>query len=195
VSVVVTQPEAGGVTARRAVLAVAVLLAAAVAVAVAALLERDRSATNAPPAGQATTIGRATPFTLPSLRSPGEVTLAAAPGKPTVLNFFAAWCEPCRQELPALRTAARDHPAVAFVGVDHQDSRDDAIAMLDEFAIAYPAGYDPKGEVATKYHVRGMPTTVFIDAQGRIVSVHQGALSAKDLADGLRQLTLQGGSA
>ncbi|MEA3077194.1 MAG: cytochrome c biosis protein CcmG, thiol:disulfide interchange protein DsbE [Actinomycetota bacterium] len=194
-SVVVTQPEAGGVTARRAVLAVAVLLAAAVAVA--ALLERDRAATNAPPAASTATsgLGQAAPFTLPSLRSPGEVSLAAAPGKPTVLNFFAAWCEPCRQELPALRTAARDNPGVAFLGVDHQDSRDDAIAMLDEFAIAYPAGYDPKGEVATKYHVRGMPTTVFIDAKGRVVSVHQGALAAKDLADGLHQLTLQGASA
>jgi cytochrome c biogenesis protein CcmG/thiol:disulfide interchange protein DsbE len=193
VSVVVTQPEAGGVTARRAVLAVAVLLAAAVAVA--ALLERDRSATSAPPAAAVTGIGRATPFTLPSLRSPGEVSLTAAPGKPTVLNFFAAWCEPCRQELPALRAAARDNPGVAFLGIDHQDSRDDAIAMLDEFAIAYPAGYDPKGEVATKYKVRGMPTTVFIDGEGRIVSVHQGALAAKDLADGLHRLTLQGGSA
>jgi hypothetical protein len=84
---------------------------------------------------------------------------------------------------------------VAFLGIDHQDSRDDAVAMLDEFAIAYPAGYDPRGEIATEYKVRGMPTTVFIDAAGRIVSVHQGALSAKDLADGLRQLTLQARSA
>jgi thioredoxin-like negative regulator of GroEL len=67
--------------------------------------------------------------------------------------------------------------------------------MLDEFAIAYPAGYDPKGDIATRYKVRGMPTTVFVDARGRIVSVHQGALSAGDLADGLRRLTLQGGSA
>lgn len=193
-SVVVTQqPEAGGVTARRAVLAVAVLLAAAVGVA--ALLERDRTASTAPPSASTGILAEAPGFTLPSLRSEGEVTLAAAPGKPTVVNFFAAWCVPCREELPALREAARANPGVAFIGVDHLDSRDDAIAMLDEFGIAYPAGYDPKGEVAAKFRLRGLPATVFIGADGRVVDVHQGALTAKELDESLRKLALQSRSA
>jgi thiol-disulfide isomerase/thioredoxin len=189
VSVVVTQPEAGGVTARRAVLAVAVLLAAAVAVA--ALLERDRSATGAGPAAVAADPGQAAPFTLPSLRSPGEVSLAAAPGKPTVVNFFAAWCEPCRQELPALRTAARDNPGVAFLGVDHQDSRLDAVELLDAYGVTYPAGYDPRGDIAAKYAVRGLPATAFVSADGRIIDFHQGELSAKELRERLDRLTLR----
>jgi len=137
-------------------------------------------------------VGPASPFSLPELRSGRpDVALAAAPGHPTVVNFFAAWCVPCRAELPALRDAAAAHPDITFVGVDHQDSRDDAIELLDRSGVTYPAGYDPRGETATKYGLRGLPATAFIDPRGRIVELHQGALSAKEIEAKLQRLTLQ----
>lgn len=132
-------------------------------------------------------------FTLPALRPDRpEVALSAAPGKPTVVNFFAAWCEPCKKELPVLREAALRHAGVIeFLGVDHQDSRSDAIELLDAFGITYPAGYDPKGEVAARYGLRGLPATVFITADGRIVELHQGEITGAELEERLHQLTLQ----
>ena len=185
-----TPLRGAGVTTPRAVVAVAVLIA----IAVAAALFIGSGDGGAPlDAGGAADTGRvASPFTLPELRADrGEVVLAAAPAQPTVVNFFAAWCEPCKRELPALQAAAAANPDVAFVGVDHQDSRLDAIELLDAYGVTYPAGYDPRGDVAARYAVRGLPATVFIATDGRIVDFHQGELSADELQDKLRRLTLR----
>lgn len=174
-------------SARRAVVAVAVLISLTAA---AAVFIGSASSTEAPTTGSPRRL--AVPFTLPELRSDrGEVALMAEPGSPTVVNFFAAWCEPCKRELPALREVSAAYPDVAFVGVDHQDSREDAIELLDRFGITYPAGYDPRGDVAAKYFVRGLPATVFIGSDGRVVDFHQGELSAGELRKRLDRLTLR----
>ena len=176
-------------SARRAVVAVAVLisLTAAAAVFIGQASKPDASEASEDPSGR-----MAASFTLPELRADrGEVVLAAAPGRPTVVNFFAAWCEPCKRELPALREAAAANPDVAFVGVDHQDSRVDAIELLDRYGVTYPAGYDPRGDVAAKYFVRGLPATVFIGSDGRVVDFRQGELSADELRERLDRLTLR----
>jgi thiol-disulfide isomerase/thioredoxin len=176
----------GGLNGPKAVAAVAVLIAVAVA---AALFIGQAS----DPADRAVDTGRvASPFQLPELREErGQVALAAAPDQPTVVNFFAAWCEPCKRELPALQAAAAANPDVAFLGVDHQDSRLDAIELLDAYGVTYPAGYDPRGDVAARYAVRGLPATVFISTDGRIVDFHQGELSAAELQERLDRLTLR----
>ena len=178
-------------SARRAVVAVAVLISLTAAAAV--FIGQASSPDDRDGGSDAAGAGRvAAPFTLPELRADrGEVSLAATPGTPTVVNFFAAWCEPCTRELPAIRDAAAAHPEVTFLGVDHQDSRDDAIELLDRFGITYPAGYDPKGDIAAKYFVRGFPTTVFIGSDGRVVDFHQGELSADELHERLARLTLR----
>lgn len=179
----------GGFSARTAVVAVAVLIAIAVG---AALFIGAGGST--PPSGSlmgdSSAAGRAAPtFTLPELRDDrGEVSLTAAPAKPTVINFFAAWCEPCKRELPALRAAAAANPDVVFLGVDHQDSREDAVALLDKFDITYPAGYDPRGDIAARYGIRGLPATVFIGTDGRIVALVQGEVSAKEFQERLNHL-------
>lgn len=180
---------AGGMTARTAVLGVAALIAVAVA---AALFIGQGGGTDGGTSG-ATAASRPAPtFSLPELREDrGMVTLTAAPGQPTVVNFFAAWCEPCKRELPALQAAAAGHPDVRFLGVDHQDSRLDAIELLDAHGVTYPAGYDPRGDIAAKYAVRGLPATAFISADGRIVDFHQGELSAAELRERLDRLTLR----
>ena len=176
-----------GLNGPKAVAAVAVLIA--VAVAVALFIGQGAE----PAADRAADTGRvASPFRLPELREErGEIALAATPDQPTVVNFFAAWCEPCKRELPALQAAAVDHPEVTFLGVDHQDSRLDAIELLDAYGVTYPAGYDPRGDVAARYAVRGLPATVFISTDGRIVDFHQGELSAGELRERLDRLTLQ----
>ena len=181
-------PAEGGLSARNAILAVAVLIS----IAVAAALFIGQGPSSDGGAERAATFRSASPFTLPELRGDGpDVALTSIPAQPTVVNFFAAWCEPCKRELPALKAAAASNPGIAFLGVDHQDSRQDAIELLDQFAVPYPSGYDPRGDVAARYGVRGLPATVFIDSDGRIIEFHQGELSAGELQERLDRLTLK----
>lgn len=176
-----------GLNGPKAVAAVAVLIAVAVAVALFIGQGSDPGGSAAVDTGRT-----ASPFRLPELREGrSEVVLTATPDQPTVVNFFAAWCEPCKRELPALQAAAAANPDVAFLGVDHQDSRLDAIELLDAYGVTYPAGYDPRGDVAARYAVRGLPATVFISTDGRIVDFHQGELSADELQERLDRLTLR----
>ncbi len=139
-------------------------------------------------------VGDAAPsFSLPDVRSPGA-TVALTPGRPTVVNFFAAWCIPCRAELPVLEQAARRTAgAVSFVGVDVNDSRSAATDLLVDAGVTYPTGYDPDRSVAGSYRLVGMPTTVFIDADGRVADVARGRLTAADLERRLDRLDRAGG--
>jgi thiol-disulfide isomerase/thioredoxin len=112
--------------------------------------------------------------------------------RPTVINFFGSWCEPCRKELPALEAAHQKFPAVRFIGVDHTDGREPAVEMLAHAGVTYAAGYDPTGRVAATYGLRGMPTTIFVSAAGR-AEVHRGRLSAAEIERRVARLTLQAG--
>lgn len=120
-------------------------------------------------------------FTVEDVRDSAR-TVSFSPGRPTVVNFFAAWCEPCRRELPALEAAWREHgDTVDFVGVDVADSRTKAVDLLDATGATFRAGYDPHRRVAESYRLAGMPTTVFVGADGRVVGTVQGPLDADDL--------------
>ncbi|HUP84697.1 MAG TPA: TlpA disulfide reductase family protein [Acidimicrobiales bacterium] len=179
-------------SARRAVAAVAVLISLS-AVAAVFIGKGSGAGSGTGDAKVSGVSSRAVvPFTLPELREDrGSVSLVATPDRPTVVNFFAWWCEPCQRELPALRDAAAAHPEIAFLGVDHKDSRDDAVELLDTIGITYPAGYDPKGTIGAKYALRGLPATVFIGTDGRVVDFHQGELSVAELRERLDRLTLR----
>lgn len=138
--------------------------------------------------------GPAPPIELVRLDEPsgggeGTVSLAALRGRPVVVNFFASWCVPCRKELPAFRDVAERYEGrVAFLGVNHQDTRSGGRAMLDEFDVPYAAGYDPKGEVAVEYGLFGMPSTVFVSAEGELLERHTGELSAAQLEESIDRL-------
>jgi len=124
---------------------------------------------------------RAPRFSLDDVRSPGT-QVALAGGRPTVVNFFAAWCIPCRQELPLLEQASqRSAGVVSFVGVDVNDSRTAATDLLDSAGVTYPTGYDPDRSVAGRYRLQGMPTTVFVAADGRVAGVARGRLTPAEL--------------
>ena len=159
---------------RLAVLVVAatlVVLAAAVAVAVLPSGDADEPARPAPL------------FSLDDVRRPGTpVALDAWRGRPVVVNFFAAWCVPCREELGVLEAAhRRASGAIGFVGVDVADSRSAAADLLDSTGVTFPAGYDPDKKVAGQYRLQGLPTTVFVDATGTVVGVEKGPLTAAEL--------------
>lgn len=167
---------------RRLLVLGGVLAAVGVVIAAAQAPLRD---TGTVPGGAA-----AADFTLENLRR-GEppVSLADYRGRPVVLNFFASWCVPCRRELPGLEAVhERVGERVAFVGVNHQDQRGPALGLLDEASVTYPTGFDPDGGVAAAYGLYGMPTTVFISAEGRVVERRTGELSEKALEDTIRRL-------
>jgi cytochrome c biogenesis protein CcmG, thiol:disulfide interchange protein DsbE len=129
-------------------------------------------------------------FRLPQLSKPDHVlSLEEFRGRPVVMNFWASWCVPCRTEMPVLQAVAtKVRGRVAFVGIDHQDTRDDALAFVHKTGVRYPIAFDPDGTTARAYGLVGVPTTVFIDARGREVARHLGKLDRDDLTRFLEQL-------
>jgi thiol-disulfide isomerase/thioredoxin len=113
-----------------------------------------------------------------------------APGRATVVNFWASWCTPCQKEMPAFERARGDlGTKIDFVGVDTQDARIPAVAFLDGKGITYPSGYDPKGALLRRFHLRqGLPQTLFIDASGKVVDKVVGQVAEPALRAKLRRL-------
>lgn len=104
-------------------------------------------------------------------------------GRPVVLNFWASWCPPCREEAPALqRVAAAEAEAgrAAFVGVDIQDRAVVARRFLAEYAVTYPNGPDP-ADVEASYGAAGIPFTVFIAPDGTVARTWVGPLDEQRL--------------
>jgi cytochrome c biogenesis protein CcmG/thiol:disulfide interchange protein DsbE len=96
-------------------------------------------------------------------------------GHPLVINVWAAWCGPCRQELPIVQRASLDWgKRVAFVGVDLQDNRASARRLLANIPLTYPSYEDPDGKVARGYRLVGTPSTIYYDAAGKQTYIHQG---------------------
>ncbi len=141
-------------------------------------------------------IGSTAPdFTLPALVGSTPVHLAALGRdrhRPVVLNFFASWCAPCRQETPLLagvaRTEQRGRSSVQFVGVDVGDSTANARAFVQQSGVDYPIGVDLDLNVtAGRYGLNGEPQTFFLDASGRVVAHKLGALDRSTLEADLQQ--------
>jgi cytochrome c biogenesis protein CcmG/thiol:disulfide interchange protein DsbE len=96
-------------------------------------------------------------------------------GHPVVVNVWAAWCGPCRDELPVFQRASLDWGTrVGFLGIDLDDNRGDARRVLEKIPLTYPSYEDPNGRIATGYKLVGTPSTIFYDADGKQVAIHQG---------------------
>lgn len=109
-------------------------------------------------------------------------------GRPVLVNLFASWCDPCKRELPLLVDAAAEADDFTFVGVDHQDQRENAETMLEDYAVTYPTLYDPAGETAIEVGARGMPTTVVFDRDGQLAGRVIGELTDASLEQLLEEV-------
>jgi len=113
----------------------------------------------------------------------GRLSLADLRGRPVVLNFWASWCIPCREEAPLLTAAAADYEAqgLRVVGVVYQDSAGNARDFMTRYGQTYAGLLDPDGRTAIDYGVFGIPETYFIDAEGIVSSRQVGAVTEGDL--------------
>jgi thiol-disulfide isomerase/thioredoxin len=121
-----------------------------------------------------------------------EVDLAAYQGKAVVVNIWASWCTGCNAEAPDLRRLAQLHPEAQLVGVDYQDTRGEAKSFYRRWGLSHPSVFDPHGEIAAKLGLQGLPTTLFLDRDHRLVSRIVGASNLSGFEDGLRKATRGG---
>ena len=128
-------------------------------------------------------------FTLDRMDADGELRLASLRGRVVVINFWAAWCEPCRKEMPRLEAAWRRYRGrgVAFVGVNTTDFTGDARRFLRRYEVTFPIVRDGNGRVLARYGGLPIPWTYFVGRDGRIVGYIRGEVTAAALEDGLRQ--------
>lgn len=108
--------------------------------------------------------------------------LAELRGHPVVVNKWASWCGPCREEMPWLqRQAAQRGKRIAFVGVDSMDSDSAAKEFLNEFPVPYPSYTDPNQDIAQLIDATiGTPATAIYDSSGKQVHVQQGQYASQD---------------
>ncbi len=113
----------------------------------------------------------------------------AARGRPVVVNLWASWCGPCRQEMPLLAAAQQREPAVGFLFVNQGESESAVRAYLtDQDLPLREVLLDAGSKLGSAVGSRGLPTTLFYDAEGRRVDAHFGVLNAAALERRLRQL-------
>ena len=113
-------------------------------------------------------------FSLPA-RGGSTVDLSQFKGQVVMLNFWASWCVPCRQEMPLLETMYKKYKPLGFtlIGVNVEPDQKDAEGFLKQTPVSFPVLFDAKSKVSTLYNVQVMPTTVFIDRKGNVRLVHQ----------------------
>ena len=102
-------------------------------------------------------------------------------GRPVVMNFWASWCVPCREEMPTFDSVAQRRQDVLILGVAVQDTEGEARAFAAEVGVGYPLGFDAEGEILELYPILGLPTTWFITADGRIATIRAGQLDQDEL--------------
>jgi cytochrome c biogenesis protein CcmG/thiol:disulfide interchange protein DsbE len=128
-------------------------------------------------------------FTLPTLEEE-TVRLADLSGRPVVVNFWASWCNPCRQEFPLLAEALVEHEDddLAVVGITFKDIESDSRAFAREVGATWPLAVDDNGGVAAAYGVRAIPQTFFVDRGGIIRARVFGFSSEEALEEPLRTI-------
>jgi len=114
-------------------------------------------------------------FTLKS-RDGKNVRLSDLRGQVVLLNFWASWCGPCRQEMPILDEIHNKYKSLGFsvLGVNLDAKSKKAINYLKDTPVTFPVLYDPKGDVSGQYGVQAMPSTVIIDKDGNVRYLHEG---------------------
>lgn len=137
-------------------------------------------------------VGKPAPPLPAAVLQPPRESLASLRGEPALINFWASWCEPCRQEAPELARFQRSLRGARLVGVDYTDREGPGHDFVHEYGWSFPILDDPDGIYGARYDLPGLPTTVVLDAKGRIVETLRGPQMAADLRQALR--TAEGSS-
>ena len=119
-----------------------------------------------------------------------ESSLSDYGGSVVLVNFWATWCPPCRDEIPHFEEAYEAHKDEGFVvlGVNYQDSAAEVEPFVERLGVTYPMLLDESGMVAKEYRAVGLPTSVFVDRDGGIQVRHSGYLSEDQLEQYLSRL-------
>ena len=118
-----------------------------------------------------------------------EGVLVGLQGMPVIVNVWASWCAPCRTETPLLERAWNaNRDWLMVVGVDSKDTTGNGRAFMDEFDVTYPNVFDSSGDIRSRLHLRGFPTTYVFDASGMLRTTIVGALTEQRLAAVLADL-------
>jgi len=137
--------------------------------------------------------GSAAPdFTLKTLAG-NTASLSSFQGRPVLLNFWATWCAPCRAEMAEIASAYRAHgderlQVLAIDLTDQERKLKDVRAFVDELHMPFPVLLDEKGKVRKRFALRGVPTSVFIDARGVVRLVNPGPITTENIQRGLAQI-------
>jgi cytochrome c biogenesis protein CcmG/thiol:disulfide interchange protein DsbE len=117
-------------------------------------------------------------FDLPRLEGSGTLASGSLLGKAQVVNFWASWCVPCRDEAKLLQQASRQYASrVVVLGIDHQDFAGDARGFVRRYGLTYPSVVDKGDKLYTKYGLTGVPETFCTDRRGRVVAHVPGAVT------------------
>ncbi|MHA2428085.1 MAG: TlpA family protein disulfide reductase [Candidatus Hermodarchaeia archaeon] len=133
--------------------------------------------------------GNAPDFTLYTFDGE-KITLSELRGKVVIINFWASWCPPCKEEAPYLEEMWRKYKdqGVVFLGVDYVDTEPEALAYIEEFDITYPNGPDLRTEISQAYRIKGVPETFFVAKDSTLKGVKIGPLTPPELENRIEEL-------
>lgn len=121
-----------------------------------------------------------------------KVSLSDFKGKPVIINFWATWCLPCREEMPLLDQVAAQHAdALVVLGVNSGEPAELVQAYIDETGVKFPILLDTSEKVTEMYFVRNFPMTFFVDAEGILRAQHIGLLQENILARYLNTIGIE----
>jgi len=111
-------------------------------------------------------------------------------GKPILINFFASWCLPCREEMPVLEKIVREYgpKGVVFLGIAVDDTEEKMKDFIAKYGVTFPVGLDKTAAIQKSFGIYGIPTTYFIDKQGVINYFHSGSVTEELLQHELDKL-------
>jgi cytochrome c biogenesis protein CcmG/thiol:disulfide interchange protein DsbE len=132
---------------------------------------------------------------LPVLGGEGSGSIDDHRGEWVLVNVWASWCDPCREEAPDLQRFYERHRGDGFevLGIDTQDATDEALAFADEFGLTYPQLHDGSGDYAQQeLHTTGVPENFLVDPEGNVAFVQRGPVDAEILDEQVAPL-IEGG--